>query len=70
VVFASDAVVATVAWEEEWERYAVALFQRPSKRVSVDPIAKRVNDTGKFVTKDSTLRKRWSVSVAPPYVEI
>jgi hypothetical protein len=26
VVFTSDAVVATVAWEEERERYAVALF--------------------------------------------
>jgi hypothetical protein len=55
VVFASNAVVATVAGEEERKRYAVTLFQRTAKRVCIDSIAERMNDTGELVTEQSSL---------------
>jgi hypothetical protein len=70
VVFASDAVVATVAREEERESYAVALFERSSKGVRVDSFTKRVNHAGEFVSKDSTFREWRAVPIATPYVKI
>jgi hypothetical protein len=39
VVFTSDAVVATVAWEKERKRYSVSFFQGTAKRICLDTLA-------------------------------